>query len=127
MIAENFLRKKTSISFFAPRPRSCSLPSQKTVFPAGALLLCLILAKACGHSLAKPADKVLTIFIFQHETQNIQSFRQRNKTHMNRHVKRLVHQTLDNTKSAENFCCPPISLCLWENFKIHFPLFYFTP
>ena len=28
------------------------------------------------HFLAEPADKVLAIFIFQHETQNIQSFRQ---------------------------------------------------
>ena len=131
MIAENFLRKKTSISFFAPRPRSCSLPSQKTVFPAGALLLCLILAKACGHSLAKPEDKVLAIFTFQHETQNIQSFRQRNKTHMNQNINEPVHQTLDNTKRAENCCrarenkagCPPNSLCLWESFKIHFPLY----
>ena len=95
MIAENFLRKKTSISFFAPRPRSCSLPSQKTVFPAGALLLCLILAKACGHSLAKPADKVLAIFIFQHETQNIQSFRQLDTNTYGLTHERTVHQTLD--------------------------------
>jgi hypothetical protein len=110
--------------------------SQKTVFPAGALLLCLILTKTCGHSLAKPADKVLLIFIFQHETQNIRSCRKQNKTHMNQHVNGPVHQTLDNTKRAENFCCrdrenaretsagrPPNSLCLWENFKIHFPLY----
>jgi hypothetical protein len=37
--------------------------------------MCLILAKVCGHSLAELADKVLATFIFQHETQNIQSFR----------------------------------------------------
>ena len=54
-----------------PNQEAAGSFSQKTVFPAGALL-----AKACGHSLAKPADKVLAIFIFQHETQNIQSFRQ---------------------------------------------------
>ena len=77
-----FSQDKPSISFFTPKPRGCRLPfSKKLFFPAGALLLCLILAKVCGHSLAKPADKVLAIFIFQHETQNIQSFRQRNKTH----------------------------------------------
>jgi hypothetical protein len=40
-----------------------SLFKKKTVFPAGAFLLCLILAKACGHSLVKPADKVLAAFI----------------------------------------------------------------
>jgi hypothetical protein len=48
----------------------------RAAFPAVAPLLCLILAKACGHSLAEPADKVLDIFIFQHETQHIWSFRQ---------------------------------------------------
>jgi hypothetical protein len=98
-------------------------------------LLCLILAKVWPRSgFTGPADKVLAIFIFQHEIQNIQSFRQQNKTHMDQHIHRLVHQTLDSTKRAEKFCCrarenkaghPPISLCLWENFKIHFPLFYF--
>ena len=80
---------------------------------------------------AEPADKVLAIFIFQHETQNIQSFRQRNKTHMNQNRNEPVHQTLDNTKRAENCCrarenkagCPLNSLCLWESFKIHFPLY----
>ena len=53
---------------------------------------------------------------------------------MNRQINGLVHQTLDNTKRAENFCCRArenktgralISLCLWESFKIHFALFYF--
>jgi hypothetical protein len=37
---------------------------KKKKIPAGALLLCLILAKACGHSLVKLADKVLATFIF---------------------------------------------------------------
>jgi hypothetical protein len=59
--------------------------------------MCLILAKVCGHSLAELADKVLATFIFQHETQNIQSFR-RDKTHMDRHE---VHQTLDVRQHKE--------------------------
>ena len=50
----------------------------RAAFPAVAPLLCLILAKACGHSFAEPADKVLAIFIFQHETEHsvIQTMRQ---------------------------------------------------
>jgi hypothetical protein len=48
--------------------------SFRAAFPEVAHLLCLILAKACGYSLVEPADKVLAIFIFQHDTQNIQSF-----------------------------------------------------
>ena len=48
----------------------------RAAFPAVAPLLCLILTKVCGHSLPEPADKVLAIFIFQHETQNIQTLRQ---------------------------------------------------
>ena len=123
-----FLGKK-HLSASSPQTMKLQTPFlKKTVFPAGALLLCLILAKACGHSLAKPPDKVLAIFIFQHETQNIQSFTQQNETHMNQHVNRPVHQTLDNTKRAEN-CCrarenkaghPPNSLCLWESSKSTF-------
>jgi hypothetical protein len=88
MIAENFLRKKTIYQLFRPQNQEAAYSlskkkkkkqkkqkkkKTKTVFPAGTLLLCLILAKASGHSLAEPADK--SIFIFQHETQNIQSFR----------------------------------------------------
>ena len=64
--------------------------------------MCLILAKVYGHSLAKRADKVLAIFIFQHETQNIQSFTQQNETHMNQHVNRPVHQTLDVRQHKES-------------------------
>jgi hypothetical protein len=54
------------------------------------------------------------------------------KTHMNQHINGPVLQTLDNTKRAENFCyraredkagCPPNTLCLWDTFKIHFPLY----
>jgi hypothetical protein len=53
----------------------------------------------------KSADKVLAIFIFQHETQNSQSFRQRNKN-----IHELTHgqvgaPNIDNTKRVENFSC----------------------
>jgi hypothetical protein len=131
-IAENPPGKNHLSAFSPQNQEAANTLSQKTVFPAGTLLLCLVLAKECGHSLAKPADKVLAIFIFQHEAQNIQSFRQQNKTQMHRHVNGPVHQTLDNTKREENFCCrarkdkarrPLNSLCLWESFKIHFPLY----
>jgi hypothetical protein len=68
-------KKKNIYQLFHPKTKRLQTPFLKKLFSAGALLLCLILAKACGHSLAEPADKVLAIFIFQHETQNIQMTR----------------------------------------------------
>lgn len=68
--------------FPPPNQKAADSLSLRAAFPAVAPLLCLILAKECGHSLAEPADKVLAIFIFQREAQNIQLFRRQD---MNTH------------------------------------------
>ena len=76
-IAENTPGKKHVSAFFAPKLRGCRFPFfesfSSSVSPAvpDPWLKCV----ACL-GFAEPADKVLAIFIFQHETQNIQSFRQ---------------------------------------------------
>jgi hypothetical protein len=77
---KEFSRKKTTISFFALELRSCRLPFLKTVFqqelPCCVSLLATVQGKLNHPPLGrltksrdgKPADKVLTIFLFQHET-----------------------------------------------------------
>jgi hypothetical protein len=89
----------------------------------------------CGPSsgFAESADKVLAIFIFQQETQNVQSFRQRNKNIHELTCGRIGAPNIDNTKRVENFSYRGqregrrfwIFLCLWGISEIHFPLFYF--
>jgi hypothetical protein len=53
---------------------------------------------------AESADKVLAIFIFQQETQNIQSLRQRDKSIHELTRGQIGAPSIDNTKRVENSC-----------------------
>ena len=101
-----FLGKK-SVSFFAPIPWSYRLPFFKKNFPAGALLLCLILAKAYGHSrLCYTSHLLFSNMNTEHWV--IQTTRHEHTwiEHLDRPVHQILEKTLDkNTKRAENFCC----------------------
>ena len=72
-----FLGKK-HLSASSPQTMKLQTPFlKKTVFPAGALLLCLILAKACGHSrLCYTSRESFSHLLSSNmKTQNIHSFR----------------------------------------------------
>jgi hypothetical protein len=82
----------------------------------------------------EPADKVLAIFIFQQETQNIQSLRQQDKSIHELTRGQIGAPNIDNTKwvkrtsplgAREKAGHIWISLCPWEISEVHFPLFYF--
>jgi hypothetical protein len=64
--------------FFAPKLRGCRFPFFESSFSSSGspAVPDPWLKHVATLSFAEPADKVLAIFIFQHETQNIQSFRQ---------------------------------------------------
>jgi hypothetical protein len=115
-----FSRKKPTISFFALELRSCRLlfknknknktknkqQQQKQFFSSGSPAVLDSWLK-CGplSGFAESADKVLAIFIFQQETQNTQSFRQRNKNIHELICGQIGAPNIDNTKRVENFSC----------------------
>jgi hypothetical protein len=79
-----FLGKKKSVFLPQNHEAADSLKKKKKtqkqnkkVFPAGALLLCLILAKACGHSrLCYTSRESFSHLLFSNmKTQSIQTFR----------------------------------------------------
>jgi hypothetical protein len=93
----------------------------------------------CGplSGFVESADKVLAIFIFQQETQDIQSLRQWHKSIHDLTRGWIGTPNIDNTKRLENFSSRgqregrtsldfPVSLeDFWNPFSFYFILFYF--
>jgi hypothetical protein len=84
-IAENPPEKKKKIIYqlFCPKTKRLQTPFFESSFSSSGspAVSDPWLKHVATLGFAEPADKVLTTFIFQHETQNIQSFRLDTNTH----------------------------------------------